>query len=55
MNNNGIAVLVGILLIVVGALNQLSDSFRAVVSISLVVIGIVIIVFGIATDKIEEW
>lgn len=52
MNNNGIAVILGLIVTVSGVLNQGYEHFRIVVSIMLMAIGIVVVMMGIMSDEI---
>lgn len=53
MNNNGLAVLAGLILIISGTLNIMFENFRAIITASLIIIGAIIILIGVCTDKIE--
>ncbi len=53
MNTNGLAVLAGLFLIVIGISNQVNNNARVIVSIVLTIIGIAAIFMGIMMDKIE--
>ena len=53
MNSNGLAVLVGIILIIAGTLNILFENFRFLTTLVLIIIGTVAMVIGIEVDKLE--
>lgn len=52
MNKNGLAVLLGIILMVVGMLNQVNDYSRFMVSVMLLIAGLIIVLIGIKSDRI---